>query len=331
MITSEELRAAVERQLGRRTDDETWGFASDQEWIAAAREELESDVDVDEVVKGLARRVGQLLDYRSAPRAAESREIAPDGRDEALARVLGVLASRDGSVLRFRREVLRGRLMEPPRVAAWIRRRSRRDGPPSFRRVVPVDADGTPLVTPLGFVEEVPLYLDFWNEDGIERSEPIREDGVLWWLKKVCEWLGQEYSFSEPDGVTFVLSGHVPPAPRARAGWTSYPRLPARSIVRLNVNPRVSPREVADLYAIVRVQLLKHLGLGSRSRPMTEHHAELAVFAVEHEADSWEDLRLQWNAAHPDREFLDVRRFIRDVRAAYRRVTGEPLTWKGKE
>jgi hypothetical protein len=64
---------------------------------------------------------------------------------------------------------------------------------------------------------------------------------------------------------------------------------------------------------------------------MTEQHAELAVFAAERGAETWDQLRLQWNASHPDRGFSDVRRFIRDVRAAYRRVTGEPLNWKGRE
>ncbi len=64
---------------------------------------------------------------------------------------------------------------------------------------------------------------------------------------------------------------------------------------------------------------------------MTEQHAELAVFAAEQDAQNWDELRLLWNVAHPEREFVDVRRFIRDVRAAYRRVTGEPLNWKGRE
>jgi hypothetical protein len=330
VIADENLRIAVERHLQRRLDDETWDFATEQEWVAAAHDELVSDVLLSTVVEGLARRIRQLLVYRSAPRSTESREIPPDGRDDALARVLAALASRERSLTRFRREVLRGRLVDPSRVATWVRRRSEREGPPTLRRVVPVERSGTPLPTPYGFVEELPLYLDVWNEAGLPEGVQIREDGILWRLKKLCEWLTQEYSFAEPDGVSLVLSGRMPPAPRTRASWTSYPRLPARSFVCMEVNPRVSPREVGELYADVRVRLLQHLGLGSRSRPMTEEHAELAVFAVERESTSWEDLRLQWNENHPDREFVDVRRFIRDVRAAYRRVTGERLHWKGR-
>lgn len=321
----------MERVLERRLDDETWDFATEQEWVAAAHEELDSDVQPTKVVEGLAGRIRQLLDYRSAPRSTESRQIPPDGRDEALARVLAALASRDKSVARFRREVLRGRLLEPGRVTTWVRRHAQREGPPTFRRIVPVERGGTPLPTPFGFVEEQALYLEAWDDDGLSRNVPIREDGVLWRLKKLCKWLGEEYSFAEPDGVAFILSGRMPTAPRARAGFSVAPRLPARSFVRMDVNPRVSPREVADLYATMRGRLLRLMDLGSRSRAMTVQHAELAIFAAEQEAKSWDELRHRWNAAHPEREFVDVRRFIRDVRAAYRRVTGEPLNWKGRE
>lgn len=331
MSTDEELRAAVTRLLDRRLDDETWAFASTQEWIAGSHEELDSGVHVDKVVESLAGRIRQLLDYRSAPRSTESREIPPDGRDEALARVLAALASRDKSVARFRREVMRGRLVEPSRVTEWVRRRARKEGPPTFRRIIPVERGGTPLPTPFGFVEERPLYLDVWDEVGLAQAVPIREDGVLWRLKKLCAWLGEEYSFAEPDCVAFVLSARMPPSPRTRAGFSVAPRLPARSFVRMDVNPRVSPREVADLYGTMRGRLLGLMDLGSRSRAMTEQHAELAIFAAEQEAQSWDELRLSWNSGHPQREFVDVRRFIRDVRAAYRRVTGEQLNWKGRK
>ncbi len=258
----DDLRASVERQLKRRLDDETWNFATEQEWVAAAREEFDSDVEPAKVVDGLTRRIRQLLDYRSAPRPTESRELPPDGRDEALARVLAALASRDKSVARFRREVLRSRLVRPPRVAEWVRRRAHKEGPPTFRRIVPVEGDGTPLLTPLGFVEERPVYLGVWNEEGLAQAVPIREDGVLWRLKKLCKWLGEEYSFAEPDGAAFILSGRMPSAPRTRAGFSLAPRLPARSFVRMDVNPRVSPREVADLYATMRGRLMALMDLG---------------------------------------------------------------------
>jgi hypothetical protein len=331
VITDEDIRDSVQRVLGRRIDDETWEFASNQEWIAGAREELDSGVDEGKVFDGLAERIGQALEYRSKPRTGESREIPPDGRDMALARVLGGLAAQDKSVLRFRKEVLRSRLLKPSKVPEWIRRRVDREGPPTFRRIVPVERGGTPLPTPFGFVKQTSLYLEFWDKDGAPMDVPIREDGALWRLKKLCKWLGEEYSFSEADAVAFVLSGRPAPAPRARAGYTLYPRLPARSVVRLEVNPRVSPREVAELYASMRGRLLRQMGLGTRSRSMTEEHAALAVFVSERQTSTWDDLRLEWNDSHPDRPFSDVRRFIRDVRAAYRRVTGEPLEWRGKD
>lgn len=327
----DDLRKAVQGLLNRRLDDETWAFAENGEWIDSTLEDLERGVDHDRAIGGLSRRIQQLLEYRAAPRTGETREIPPDGRDEAFARVLVARASREVSVARFRREVLRGQLISPSRVQAWVRTRSRKEGPPTFHRVVPVERDGTPLPTPFGFVEETASYLDVVDEDGRLDWVPIRHDGVLWRLKRLCRWLGEEYSFREPDAVAFVLSGRPAPAPRARAGYTLYPRLPARSVVHLEVNPRVSPREVADIYATMRGRLLKEMGLGTRSRPMTEDHAALAIFVAERQTESWDDLRLEWNEAHPDRPFSDVRRFIRDVRAAYHRVTGESLKWTGRE
>ena len=131
MIT-DDLRKAVQGLLNRRLDDETWAFAENGEWIDSTLEDLERGVDHDRAIGGLSRRIQQLLEYRAAPRTGETREIPPDGRDEAFARVLVARASREVSVARFRREVLRGQLISPSRVQAWVRTDLARKGHPPF-------------------------------------------------------------------------------------------------------------------------------------------------------------------------------------------------------
>ena len=232
---------------------ETWNFATEQEWVAAAREEFDSDVEPAKVVDGLTRRIRQLLDYRSAPRPTGSRELPPDGRDEALARVLAALASRDKSVARFRREVLRSRLVRPPRVAEWVRRRAHKEGPPTFRRIVPVEGDGTPLPDSVGLRRGAARVSGRLERGGARPSRSDSRGRRSLAIEEAVQVAGRGIQLQqEPDGAAFILSGRMPSAPRTRAGFSLAPRLPARSFVRMDVNPRVSPREVADLYATMR-------------------------------------------------------------------------------
>jgi hypothetical protein len=108
----------------------------------------------------------------------------------------------------------------------------------------------------------------------------------------------------------------------------------------MKISPQARPDAVMDLYSDVRKAALEEIRGSSRPRAMSPENAELAAFAAEHgpttwdprsqrwiDVKPWSDLLAEWNQEHPERRFSDVRRFTRDVREAWERVTGQALDW----
>ena len=89
------------------------------------------------------------------------------------------------------------------------------------------------------------------------------------------------------------------------------------------------PDEVRALYLEARDEL----GGPTRVRDLGEKSAELAVFAFEHRAGSrWIEVMGRWNEKHPAAwKYTDEKRFNRDARQAFLRVTGDNLDWIGTE
>jgi hypothetical protein len=230
-------------------------------------------------------------------------------------------------VLDFRREVLRGRLLSTPDVAAWVLRRREGEGrPTTWTRVPRTDGGELDPAAAEGAEGEV---LSFLGPDSPwPRSVFIRAGGTLRRLKSVAARLSARYPWTEGQGVGFVLSGSPPALPRARATVHRRSRWEA-TIISLELSPRMSPRDVAELYRSVRTELL---GPGHRDRDIQNPaRADLAVFAARvNDGRTWARAAAAWNEAHPSGAYPDVRVFTRDAREAYRMVTGEPLAWRGK-
>ncbi len=99
--------------------------------------------------------------------------------------------------------------------------------------------------------------------------------------------------------------------------------------MQLEVDLRVTPKDVMAFYADVRNEMLRHHE-GPRPRAITQGHAELAVFAEEvNDSRTWAEAMAEWNSRHEDWQYDEHRHFGRDCRKAYLRVTGEPLGWRG--
>lgn len=68
----------------------------------------------------------------------------------------------------------------------------------------------------------------------------------------------------------------------------------------------------------------------SRTRPLTDQSARLAVFAFEiNDGRTWADAMAEWNRRQSEPTYERRQLFARDCRQSYERVTGLPLTWKG--
>jgi hypothetical protein len=221
--------------------------------------------------------------------------------------------------------------MKVESVPRWIRQRAKRDGAPTSRVTEIRESDGTVLAdrTPAvayrmmtRSVQTVLLEFRDRSTGSVDRIG-VRETGVLGWLKQLSEDLARQFDIVEECAVDLVLCGVPPPMRLAVA--TAHHRwpFPALSKVRIEADPRLAPRGIMDLYSRTRRTLLADISGGERSRPMTEGNAEYAVFAAEHPASKWKSLMKAWNEAHPDRRAVDERRFSRDVREAWFRVTGE--------
>lgn len=126
---------------------------------------------------------------------------------------------------------------------------------------------------------------------------------------------------TEAEAVRVILSGRPPrlwPAEVDVGGCVGHPRL------RLNVDARMSPAEVAKWYRHCRRWVFR-----GQDKPLTEKHLQLAVYLVEHSDTpwtSWARLMQLWNEDYPKWAYTSWRNFARDAKAAWCRVTGREWT-----
>jgi len=322
------LHHLLRTRLGRDPRPEEVSLA---ESLAEGRNPERAATEAARLLRGLEAG----LEAQEAPRGRSEgpeRTVPGDHRHEALARILAADAAQAPEVQAFRREALRGRLLKPERVAAWLERQAKREGRPTVWARVPLDAEGRlPRKVPAGTRAEVES-LDSPTADGRVTSRAIAAGGTLARLKGLAGRLGREYGWREAYAVAFVVSGLVPPYPSAR--WRLRPRLdiPALARIELDVSPRLPPARVAELYRRAREAGPggpDALGLrGQRLRSVGEEAAELAVFVHRiNDGRSWEEALKAWNAAHPEWRKPSVPAFCRAAREAFERVVGARLEW----
>lgn len=260
--------------------------------------------------------------------------LPPDQRLIALAEMAAIDAGRDGSVRRFRKEVLGDRLLAPEEVEGWVKEQALRDGPEQLivtvEFAVPLEQlDDERFLT----VRDLPRIVDIGKAVTLtERLEAlmyrtgdnrpdfvrIRPGGTLWRLKSIAVMLSQHYSWKEWDAVFFVLTGIPPDYPKAHISLTWRRGQPR---IVMDLDPRLSRTDVARLYAEARSSVWK-----GTDRPLEEKTRRLAVFLHENFDDkkTWRELTALWNRKHPEWSYEREQHFARDAVAAWQRVTGLP-------
>jgi hypothetical protein len=320
--TPEDVAREFRRRYRRDPDPESWDQAAAWRWI---EDVIDDPAEVDSVFD----RVRDLEDLRRRPRAGprEARkELAPDRRAIALARIRAIAAARDPLVEAFRAECLRGRLLRPGRIKHWIEKREDEQGVPA-RYVKRWERTGGARVKPPPDLARYGLETkwEFGNSSsGVFLLYPggsvqVSTDSKLGRLKFVASALRHRYLWPEEEAVGFILSGTTP---SPFFGCVTVRRQPRTPRVTIEVDPRVRADEVLRLYKWARDPET------TQARSLSEVHAELAVFAAErNDGREWRRVLAEWNRTHPRSLYPELRNFIRDCRKAYERITGESLVW----
>ncbi len=200
----------------------------------------------------------------------------------AFSRIAAIEAAQCPRVISFRQEVLKGQLLEQKDISAWIERTRAEDGEPTKIAQLNIElAPGTDINPEARTMNAEELFYEttrkwsgflqnlsydaarHWDAkivrettqyrtlEGRIRNVSINKDGILGRLKEAaqepivktalyprCFWW-QEY-----QAVDFILCGTVPLYSMAR-GETS-PSLEGHDRIKMDINPRVSSKEVAS-------------------------------------------------------------------------------------
>lgn len=285
-------------------------------------------------------------------------EVGPDARSDALAQIAAYAALRyEWHIRGFRQTHLHGGLVPTGEIATWVEEQAAREGSPGasylrmpiaddrqlelliagdraqgYARLLAAEAERVAADLEAEVPESffaAPHRLAYGVPGQRAKSIAIRGDGVLAELRSLTGepfGLHGHVPWSEFEAVAFILSGWVPPLPKASVGIRfAHGYYASLSRLRLEVDPRLTPREVGQLYNRWRARFLQ-----GRDRPMDEKHLALAVFTEQtrHDGASWSTLRESWNSEHPEWAFaVDedpfAKRFALECRTAWSRVTGE--------
>ena len=335
-LTPEEVRCRLELELQGEGEELDAGL-----WESLVELGHVEDVQQGEMsIRELAAKHGEFSHVLGRQgkrrRQQEARELPPDDRLEVLSDLLSQRAAQEPDVLSFRTTVLARSLLPWGDVDAWVKAQRAKDGPHTRYLSVAVpegyqlgrDKRGVILTDPPltvsqegpGLGVDVRLLAYGVPDDPWERKVPTALTGVLEGLRALSENLATRYGWRPSQATVFVLTGL--PVPLSKGRVTKSFRFPYRMMGRLTieVDPRVSPRELLALYRQHRKELL-----GGSYKPMDRKHLELARFYEGRREGTWRQRMAEWNGKQDDPawHYTDWRNFRRDCVHAWERLFGE--------
>ncbi|MEP0766731.1 MAG: hypothetical protein HRF45_09365 [Fimbriimonadia bacterium] len=311
-----------------------------------------------EVYAGRARDAQGTGELRREGKSADLRGL----RGDALRLLLAQIAEAETEVQSFRSEVLNGELLAPEKAVDWVRERGREEGPPTiWLDSIPVPQDADVMHGKAGWYVEPPLELGPGH--GAHRTHvaflevacppdfeiyrhAVEAGGVLDRLRQLSEELSKDYGWAKSTAATFVLTGFAPYYSSASVtrtfgfGTGDTTRLKThtaalmgelagvaltvtRTRIKLELDPTLSPSEVAALYASWRSKVL-----GKRYRPLSAKHLTLVAFVLGRPSDEpLGERMLAWNAeygATKGWKYGQESNFRRDFHRAKRRLLFPP-------
>ncbi len=330
------VRQELARQLRADVDEDIWDYLVERGFVDEALlvESMNSLIEEYQRLRAM-QRTGRRRSGSPQPS-----ELPPDERLNALSRWLARQAAERPDVRAFRDQDLDGKLLEPTQVSEWIESHVETDGTPTPSLTVTVpeghevefyDDGYVGTSPPLTISREMPAFGVRGPEilvcalpgiyGGI--TKPVARGGTLDILRGTAASLSDRFEWNESLATLFVLTGLVPPIPRARIRYRFHPGLPTGERVLLDVDSSLSPKQVMDLYRRARTKL--PFRQGQRYRSMETKAVALAEFFDTMQEGSWKERMKTWNTEHSDPkwQYTEVRNFARDCKHAARRLFGE--------
>ncbi len=251
-----------------------------------------------------------------------------------LSRIAAEEAARQPSVISFRKEVLKARLLAPEQLESWVNEQAKLDGRPTHwlgdvlvpsKHQIEFDSkSGTLVLRPELRISRLACSAsakvlnyaalpDLWV-----RKLPTAVGGVLDRLRQLSEELTRSYDWEDAAATLFILTGRIPLIQRLVLKFTWSARTFKRRVIDLSVDPATSPAESAKQYGALRSRLIS----GRRVRPLSDKHLQLASFLLEKPDDSWAIRLHRWNKAFPKWKYVHASNFRRDALKARERVLG---------
>jgi hypothetical protein len=234
------------------------------------------------------------------------------------------MAAQLSSVRTFRAEVMEGRLIELTAVETWIQERARTEKYTAWLDVpVTADDNGTlsldlPVFPPEAWATDVHVkWLKYILPGQKSQRLSTAAGGVLDRLRLASDDVSTHTGSPADYATVFILSGE--PLPFFSCAQTvvvcSTDICSALNRIELQVDPTLSPRQVAEAYGQLRKQVF-----GRRSRAMSEKHLRLALFCLQRPPDEGlKTAMTAWNDEYPKWRYRQESNFGRDRIAAKRR------------
>ena len=322
--TFDEIRAALARRLGHEPKEKIWDRLVEEDYVREVWEETAEPDYLEEKYREFERIPEPLLQPRKSTTDSGLRQI----RLQILSDLTARQAATEQSVITFRRQHLTEGLLKREQVDEWITRQSRKDGPTSryLRVPIPDDCelvrrDGSILIEPPLTISDTSSVTQVETEvlsyaspdDQWVRRIPVKHRGTLDRLSVVSKALARRYTWWEAQATVFVLTGKSPLLSSLRGGVRITFSQPISSRITMEIDPTLTPEEVAQHYKKLRASLI-----GARYRSMSEKHLRLAEFYGGHkpEGTTWAALMQKWNHSQ-DRgwEYDPIRGFRQGLQA----------------
>ena len=288
-----------------------------------------------------------LAEYRELERIPEDLLQPPENAVETaprqtrfaiLAGVIANQAATEQSVIDFRRLYLDDRLLSPEEVPQWVTKQAEEDGPATQFLTVPIPDGHESVMGIEGIVTDPPLTIAgtttaiqvavellsyAYPGDQWAQMIAVRHGGTLDRLRLVSKAMAKRYRWPEAQATNFVLTGIGPPLSSLRGGFHMVPNQPISSRITMDIDPTLTPEEVAERYKKLRASLI-----GARYRSMSVKHLRLAEFYKGHKpvGKTWTALMNEWNDNQGNRwEYKRFENFARDCKQAWSRLMGRDL------
>jgi hypothetical protein len=309
-LKQDDIRKQVEREV-RGLSDLEWNYLV-KHWYIAEVESGESTVSA---------VVAAIREFRRAFRGSKassdsSSPVLPKSiaaRQAALGAIYAREANQDREVMKMRNTI--DQLTEG-QVLGWVAAThyASLDLAPTASPQDEVNALARAYNAGQGMEMERLSYLD-----GKRTRLVTVVDPVLVNLARLARKLSERWFFSEAASTNFILTGRIPSVWRYR-GEQKLKMVTGNPLSRivLELDPDMSPVEVAEVYRMVRGAVK---GKRARVRPLKERTAVLAGWVVGRpDEETWHTRRLAWNQEYSEWGYGSDTNFARDARVAIRRL-----------